>query len=285
LLELVNVGPKRGYQVAGLRGIVGDVPSRGTHRRFCRAMAGTPWEDFKVQDLWVTVLTYHGTPRDGLQVRRDRKAFYRWLDRTLGPRGAGCWSAIWVKEFQARGSIHFHLVIHTPLGAPYDFAGLVRDAWLAIIGEDEDMAAYLHGVECSRAVSMQRVKGYLSKYMGKSERFAAKAYQKRQPAWFKNGGRWWGIVGGTLARRYESFRLRTFAEFHTVKRLLRSYVRSITLGKYTPRSYGEMYGMTVLGHGRDYAALRDFIRWLTRDRLDNCGFQLPGRDTLQTGGA
>lgn len=236
-------------------------------------MAGVPWDALDPRQLWVTVLTYHQVPRDGLQVRQDKKAFMRRLDRILGDRGKGFWSAIWVKEFQARGSIHYHLVIHTPYGAPYDFASQVREAWLCVVHEDEDLAAFLHGVECSRAESMQRVKGYLSKYMGKSERFEAKAYQKRQPSWFKHGGRWWGIVGRTLSRSYETLRLLTVGEFVAVKRLFRSYVRSITQGRYTPRSYAAMYGMTVLGHGSDYAALRDFMRWVTMQRQGVCVLQ------------
>lgn len=273
LLQLVNTGPKREYLGGGLRGIVGDMPSRGSHRRFCQAMAGVPWENFELKDLWVVVLTYHGVPRDGLQVRRDKKALFRRLDRLLGPRGKGCWGGIWVKEFQERGSWHLHAVLHTPLGAPYAFNLLVRDMWLSIIHEDNDLAAFLHGVECSRAVSMQKVKGYLSKYMGKSGQEGVKSYQKRQPAWFKGGGRWWGVLGHTLARHYESFRLQTVSEFHTVKRLFRGYVRSITGGKYTPKSYGAMYGMTILGHGADYAALRGFIRWLSGERLRVCVLQ------------
>jgi hypothetical protein len=267
LLQVVNLEGGRGQVGGGHRGVVADIPSAGVHRRFCQTMAAIPWESLEKGQLWVVVLTYHNAPRDGLQARSDKKAFMRHLDRVLGPRGRGCWSGVWVKEFQARGSIHYHMVLHTPFGAPVDFGAQVRDAWLCVVHEKGDMAAFLHGVECSPVADVQKVKAYVSKYMGKSERNAAKAYQKRQPAWFKHGGRWWGVVGRSLCRRYEALRLRTLAEFVTVKRLLRSYVRSITHGYYTPKSYAVVNGMTVLGHGRDYAALRDFMRWLLMERL------------------
>ena len=266
LLQLVNLDRHGGQVGGGNRGEVGDTPSPGVHRRFCQAMAGIAWESLKKQDLWVLVLTYHGVLKSGLQARADKKAFMRRLDRILGPRGQGCWSGVWVKEFQARGSIHYHMVLHTPYGAPPGFYDIVRDAWLSVIHEDDDMAAWLHGVECSQVADVHKVKAYVSKYMGKSERYAAKAYQKRQPAWFKNGGRWWGVVGRSLARCYEVMLLHTLKEFVSVKRLLRSYIRSVTHGHYTPKSYGAMNGMTVLGHGNDYGALRDLMRWVFLQR-------------------
>ena len=266
LLQLVNLEPGKGHLGGGARGKVGDIPSRGVHRRYCQAMAAVPWEDLEKSQLWAVVLTYHNVLQDGLQARQDKKAFMRRLDRVFGPRGQGCWSAAWVKEFQARGSIHYHLVVHTPYALAASVAAAVRDAWLAVIGESEDQAALAHGVMCSQVADVHKVKAYLSKYMGKGERGSAAAYQKQQPAWFKNGGRWWGIVGRSLSRRFEAVTLHTLAEFVSVKRLLRSYIRSITHGYYTPKSYAARYGMTVLGHGRDYAALRDLMRWLSIER-------------------
>jgi hypothetical protein len=267
LLELVNLEGIGGRIGGGSRGIVGDLPSRGSHRRFCQAMAGVPWDSLRSQDLWVTVLTYHGVPRDGAQVRADKKAFMRRIDRILGDRGKGLWGMIWVKEFQERGSWHLHGVMHTPYGALPGFAEMVRDAWLAVIGESQDKAARLHGVQCSQAVNMQKVKGYLSKYMGKSCREGAKAYQKRQPRWFKNGGRWWGIVGHTLSRAYKVILIHTLGEFVQVKRLLRSYVRSVTHGRYTPKPYRAMNGQTVLGHGADCSAWESIARWIRSERV------------------
>jgi len=267
LLQVVNLDRHGGQVGGGNRGKVGDIPSKGVHRRYCQAMAAVPWEDLDRFHLWAVVLTYHNVPVDGLQVRQDKKAFMRRLDRVFGPRGQGCWSAAWVKEFQARGSIHYHMVLHTPYALSDAVAAAVRDSWLAVIGEIDDGAAQAHGVMCSQVNNIQKIKGYLSKYMGKGERGSAAAYQKKQPGWFKHGGRWWGIVGRSLGRRYEAVTLHTLAEFVSVKRLLRSYIRSITHGYYTPKSYGAMDGMTVLGHGRDYAALRDLMRWLSSQRL------------------
>lgn len=265
LVELLNFAPKRGYSAGDYRGAIGDLPSEGTHRRFARAMAAIPFEKLGVQDMWVVVLTYPGIPEDGRKVAREKKAFFRRLDRVLGEH---CWSMIWVKEFQRRGSVHFHGVLHVPFGAPpgLEVDYIVRKAWLEVIQQEHNLAAWLHGVECSRAVSMQAIKRYESKHMGKHGRECAKAYQKVQPSWFKGGGRWWGIIGQTLIRSYETFRLRTVAEFIAVKRLLRSYVNSITHGHYAPKSYGAMYGSTIIAHGPDYEFLREAIRWVTMQR-------------------
>lgn len=273
-LQLLNLEPQeRPFASGGLRGRVGDVPSAGVQRRYCQAVAAVPWEDLRPEDVWACVLTYHNVPRNGLQVREDKKAFCRRLDRVLGDRGKGTWAALWVKEFQARGSIHYHMVLHTPYGAPAGFPDIVRDAWLGVIGEASDEAAKVHGVMCSQVVDMHKVKAYVSKYMGKSERSSAKAYQKRQPAWFKNGGRWWGIVGRSLCRRYEAFMLHTRAEFVSIKRLIRSYSSAITHGHYVPHSYRAESGMSLLTHGRDYQVLRDLVRWVTMQRQGVCALQ------------
>jgi len=159
---------------------------------------------------------------------------------------------IWVKEFQKRGSWHLHGVLHVPganvpVGLEVDFIAL--KAWLEVVHETDMEAAWRYGVQCSVVERIQNVKRYLGKYMRKKGRSAAKAYEKVQPLWFKDGGRWWGVVGVTLTRSYETLRVRTVAEFIAIKRVLRSYVNSITHGHYRPKSYGAMYGSMILAHG------------------------------------
>jgi hypothetical protein len=265
LVELVSLEPKSVRTCVNFvqRGVIGNTPSAGTHRRFGRALAGIAWGSLQQENLYVGNVTYHGIPRDGRAVARDKKVFLRRLDRAFGPRGR-CWGMVWVKEFQRRGSWHLHFLLYLPFGCVGASAyEVMRDNWLAVIGEEEDMAAWLHGVECSKVKSLAAVKAYESKYMNKKSRSGAKAYEKVQPKWFTGGGRWWGIVGKVvLPRLYESIMLTTRYQFVTVKRLLRSYVRHLTHGRYTPRVYSWEHGMTILAHGADNAFTHAVIGWL-----------------------
>lgn len=249
------------------RGRVGNTPSAGTYLRFMRAVNEVPWESCKRENLYCGNLTYHGIPRDGRHVRRDVKAWERRLDRAIGPRGK-CWGMVWVKEFQKRGSWHLHFLMYLPWGCTGSLYEIVRSSWLAVIGETEDLQAFLHGVECSRVQDVRRVKAYELKYMNKRARSGPKAYEKEQPNWFKDGGRWWGKVGReVLAPAYESLVLHTYSEFVSARRVIRAYVHHITHGRYMPKVWGD-HSMTVLAHGGDNCFLRDLIRWLT---LNSCG--------------
>lgn len=267
LLEAVNFGRKGYGSMGGLRSVVGNTPSRGVARRWYRSVAALPWDSFNPGGLYCGNVTYHSIPVDGVRCRQHRKALFRALDRALGPRGKGCWSGIWCKEFQRRRSLHYHFIIYLPWGLP---AGvfmyeLVREAWLRITEQDQDIWAFRYAIECSLVEDIRKVKCYELKYMGKAGRNNAKAYEKVQPAWFKNGGRWWGIVGTALQRAYEAFTV-TAAEFVQVKRLLRSYVAHITSGRVRLKAYRRNYSMTVLAHGGDMVAYRDIVRWLSGQR-------------------
>lgn len=267
------MGGNGGAFHGGDRGVVGRTPSVGSARRWYRAVAGIPWDSCDLDALYCGNVTYHSIPLDGVRCRQHRKALFRALDRILGPRGKGCWSGIWCKEFQKRGAVHYHFIIYAPFGVPLHTSmyEIVREAWLRITGQDDDMWAFLHSVECSKVENIRKVKAYVLKYMGKSARDGAKAYEKVQPAWFRNGGRWWGIVGTALSRCYETFRL-TWAEFIDCKRVFRSYVRSITHGKCLIRPVSAGYGLTVMAHGGDMVAYRDIVRWLSAQRESVASF-------------
>lgn len=264
LVKLAVLGSSGTFH-GGRRGVVGNTPSKGSALRFRRAMAEIPWESLPAEDIYCGNVTYHGIPRDGRAVRRDVKAFERRLDRAFGRRGVG-YAMTWVKEFQKRGSWHLHFVLYVPLyqvavehRGVYD---VVRDSWLGVIGEQDDMNAYLHGVECSRVQNIRAVKNYECKYMGKRARGGAKAYEKVQPAWFKGGGRWWGVVGRRLlAPSYRAVMLHTWGQYVEARRLLRGYIRSVTHGHYVPKVFGA-HSMSIVGYGRDYGLLTDVIRWV-----------------------
>lgn len=258
--------PGRERPFAGYRGVVGNTPSAGSARRFARKLAGIPWESYDKDNVFVGNVTYPGIPRDGRQVAADRKAFTRRLDRIFGPAGLA-YALVWCKEFQKRGSWHMHFVLYFPYGHPPGVFNIIRDAWLSVIHADDNINAFLHGVECSVVQDIQAVKQYESKYMNKKSRDCAKAYEKQQPEWFKGGGRWWGIVGGAaLGRSYKQIVLQTREEFVAVKRVLREYVRHITHGRYVPKSWSWSDGMTILAHGHDQVVCGDIIRWVTMSR-------------------
>jgi hypothetical protein len=174
-------------------------------------------------------------------------------------------------EFQKRGSLHYHFILYAPHDLSSEEFHEIIDAWLRITGEADDIYAFLHGCQLSRVNDIRAVKNYESKYMGKHGRQNAKAYEKVAPAWFTNSGRWWGVVGGALQAAFESFRVHTIEEWYTLKRLLRSYVRSVTRGRYTPRTVAGWHGLTVLGHGGDLEAFRELVRWFTMQRQSVTG--------------
>jgi hypothetical protein len=278
LVQAVNLGAKWTGSRGGYRGTIGNTPTRGTAWRYGQAMAGIPWDSLNAKGLYCGNVGYHAIPRDGRTVARHKKALFRRLDRVFGDRGKGCWSGIWVKEFQRRGCVHFHFILYLPYGAPYR-SGMhetVREAWLGVTGQDDDLWAFQFAVECSQVQDIRRVKSYQVKYMGKVGRDNAKAYEKVQPAWFKGGGRWWGVVGQSLRRAYVTFRL-AGAELAKVKRVMRCYIRAITHGRYTPKSYGRDYSMTVLTRGGDLQVFNDIVRWVTMERLAiaPCAIALP----------
>lgn len=227
-------------------------------------MAALPWDSYERETLYMGNLTYHKTPTSGLRCKEDLEAWFAALNRLFG--GRDVWGCIWVMEFQKRGALHYHFILRTPRVLDGETWHEIVGAWLRITGESDDIYAILHGCQLSQVQDIRRVKVYECKYMGKSGRSNAKAYEKVCPEWFNDSGRWWGIVGASLSPCYETFQLHTPDEWYTVKRLLRSYVRSITHGKYAPRTLAGENGQTILAHGGDLEAYRDFVRYISSQR-------------------
>lgn len=124
-------------------------------------------------------LTYPNTyPTDGRQVKKQLKAFIRWL-RPIGERAKDeKWSCFWALEFQQRGAPHFHLLIN--FFVPYQEVG---KKWSEITNGNE--------LACSRTESIyhvERVWAYMGKYLAKSD-------QKKAPKHYQNVGRFWGVAG------------------------------------------------------------------------------------------
>ena len=100
-------------------------------------------------------LTYQKNMRDAVQAKRDLDAFMKRLAR----RSNDFW-AIWRMEFQKRGSIHFHLITHTP----YWDAQSAQKAWNEVNGEDSPNSLDIEALR-----SFQGVMSYAAKYLGKVE--------------------------------------------------------------------------------------------------------------------
>lgn len=147
LRSLVEAG--RGAWVVGRRAAVRAV-SRGSRSRLRLAVAGAG----AVFGTWVT-LTSRDCELDG---RRSRRALNRWLTYVRGVYGRVGY--LWVREFQRRGSIHYHVWL---TGAAYD-AGALRDAWLRATGESGDGAARRYAV---RVVAWAGGAGYAVKEAAK----------------------------------------------------------------------------------------------------------------------
>lgn len=128
-------------------------------------------------------LTYRGAPVDGRAVKADLRAFTRMLRvYKVFPR-----SAVWILEFQRRGSPHFHL-----LSTDFVPKGAVSYIWSWTTGESAKTSTNVKAI--------RRPLGYALKY-------AAKLQQKEPPDRYKDLGRFWGIVGCRCRYECEASRL------------------------------------------------------------------------------
>lgn len=146
------------------------------------------WKAVENCKVFMITLTYEGIPTDGREVMRDLDAFRRRLDRWTDERQID-YGAVWIKEFQRRGSVHFHLLVvfSELLRGDYRFhlralIEFVSVAWHEITESSEKGLKAGTRVEGVRKTAV----GYMMRYMGKD-------YQKNVPEEFKNVGRFWGF--------------------------------------------------------------------------------------------
>jgi len=146
------------------------------------------WKAVENCKVFMVTLTYEGIPTDGREVMRDLDAFRRRLDRWTDERQID-YGAVWIKEFQRRGSVHFHLLVvfSDLLRGDYRFhlrklIDFVSVAWHEITGSSEKGLRAGTRVEGVKKTAV----GYLMRYIGKD-------YQKNVPEDFQNVGRFWGF--------------------------------------------------------------------------------------------
>ena len=161
------------------------------------------WKHIENRKVFMITLTYEGIPGDGREVMSDLGAFRRRLDRWTDERQID-YGAVWIKEFQRRGSVHFHLLVvfSDLLRGDYRFhlralIEFVSVAWHEITESSEKGLKAGTRVEGVRKTAV----GYMMRYMGKD-------YQKNVPDDFCNVGRFWGFWNKkNMSYRYHSVRI------------------------------------------------------------------------------
>jgi len=112
-------------------------------------------------------------PRFVERCKRDLHRFLRALRAELG-------EYLWVREFQKRGVVHYHLL------AQHDVPeSRVSESWARATGQLDDGAVLEHGIKVDAIKSQGGVRSYLGRYIGKEQ-------QKELPAGVDGAGRWWG---------------------------------------------------------------------------------------------
>jgi len=183
-------------------------------RRECfRTFAAIKWPE----RLTFLSLTYPGdiskSPKTGAEGQRDLKAFRRRWERRFGE----CVGA-WKREFQRRGSLHYHLWLKTPEGVSHEeIRAFVHRAWNEIVapGDVDHLFAGALVVEWEGDPA-----AYVLKEMGLG---AKKKYQNEVPEWFQKPGRFWGLWG--LKPEWEEVPA-TASEAVQVRRCLRRFLSS-----------------------------------------------------------
>lgn len=129
-------------------------------------------------------LTYpHGHGFEGGSAKRNLASFLKRLRRYCERQDFVGFSALWFMEFQARGSIHFHLLCTHRVEWSW-----IAKSWYQICGTDDER--HLRAGTSIEAIRAGRagISVYLRKY-------AAKQYQKVVPDHFGWVGRFWGVAG------------------------------------------------------------------------------------------
>lgn len=122
-------------------------------------------------------LTYPDTP-DVQVSKEDVNQFLEYMRRYANSL---TFSALWIMEFQDRGTVHYHVWTNSWIPK-----GKITKAWNRIIGAMPDTPST--NVKAWKAFSKSGLSSYVAKY-------AKKQAQKELPEELDGAGRWWGKVG------------------------------------------------------------------------------------------
>ena len=252
----------RGGQVGRLvAGGTGEVPkggrrgqvrewSRASRRRALRTVLACEWP----ADLVHVTLTYPAAerPMDGRVSAGHLLAFrHRWR-RRFGADPVG----LWKREFQANGSVHYHLWLVRP-GLPFDDPGSLSlgvATWQTPEGSSlavstSDLRAWVAeawaGVVKAKSLAHRKAGTKVAPWEGSPGAYiaaytvskSAKEYQHKLPAGFVHPGRWWGLWG--IAPRWEEIEI-TREEFFAIRRRMVRLLKSRGI-KYKRRGVNGMW--------------------------------------------
>jgi hypothetical protein len=204
----------------GSRGVVREFSDK-SRRRLAKMCAAIPWGAFPF--LFVTLTYASDFPTDGRVCSYHLRHFReRWQIEYGAPL------AVWKREYQKRGAVHFHLAIGAPAGVPLvEVQRWVSRAWSEVIGEKGRT-----GVEVLRKPPTR----YFSSHgeHGRDE----KGYQNEVPDGFVNPGRFWGFWN--IAPDWHDTDLGP-EQFVEARRIMRAWARS--KGYRVRRNGGRVQGM------------------------------------------
>jgi hypothetical protein len=163
--------------------------------------------DLPAHPFAVVTLTYHRQrPGGPVDWERDLHRFCQQLVRAFSRFGA---RILWVKEFQRRGTVHYHLVVAVDREPP--IAGVdrwVRDHWTALV-EPGDAAAWKWGTRTVRGYledkgGRGKLASYLTSYFRKPHQ---KRLVDRETGEWMPTGRMWGTEGEWHEEAGETYEL------------------------------------------------------------------------------
>lgn len=186
-IELESDGRRR-ERLPGRRSLIVKQPKRATYRGKIAAWSKASarrlaFISANVELLFAShlTLTYRarqeswetGTERNLRiieQCREDRHRFLRCLRNEIG-------EFLWVREFQGRGVVHFHVLTEKLVGQDR-----VSEVWSRASGQLYDDDVRRHGVKVDEISSQRGVRNYLGRYIGKEK-------QKTLPKGIDGAGR------------------------------------------------------------------------------------------------
>ena len=215
-VSLTEWGPEYVTRRRGFRGRIGEWTKASAARlRFVTANADALFATHLTLTYRAATETWESdAERNQRIIRRtfaDRHRFLRGLRAEIG-------EYLWVREFQARGVVRYHVLCERAVSQERASA-----AWCRASGQLHDPDVMRHGVRADEVRSQGGALSYLSRYLGKER-------QKELPAGVAGGGRWWGrsrtLKLATLAEVIwfdGKERMKRFAELR-ITRILRAYV-------------------------------------------------------------
>jgi len=210
--------------------------SKASRRRLRETLHRVKWA--RHGDSWVVVtLTLPGNDvpmcRDGRVIRAWRRAFLRRWWRQFGkPEYA------WKQEFQARGAVHFAVVMPCPSSALAQSSAQLADlrrwvgrAWFEVVGSGA--TSHLRaGTNVTLVRDVRALSSYIVGEVVKGRK--SKEYQHFVPEDHQHVGRWWGVSRG-LCEPISRW-VQTPEQAYATRRLLARMVRGPGYRRWMRRS-------------------------------------------------